>query len=298
MTYIGENAGDDVNTDAVAARFNYSAFHFHRIFKQVTEMTVTDYIRERRLESAANALLDTGMNILDICLACGFENPQTFNRLFKRKFGVTPREFRLAGLRYTGVSPERILRDYYYRLAEGAYPMLKPYIGERGLFRLVGKRVTLGGSSPSKEEIGDLWENYDKITGQIHNTADEKVYGVSLEFYHADREEGARQAYMLAKEVSKVEHLGWDQESLIIPASRWLYIPVRYDDPFVKSLAPPEMQDDVGFLTGCVFGWAKLWCKENGQEHLDYPFEFEIYGLNDGYEGEGGANLTLAIPVK
>ena len=94
------------------------------------------------------------------------------------------------------------------------------------------------------------------------------------------------------------EALGDDMETLILPATRWLYIPVRYDDPFVKSLAPEEFRDDPGYLTPCVFNWGRSWLIENGYKPQDYPFEMEIYGLHDGYEGiDGGANITLAIPM-
>ena len=92
-------------------------------------------------------------------------------------------------------------------------------------------------------------------------------------------------------------------ETLTLPATRWLYIPTRYDDPFVRSLAPngndiPD--DDPGDLTPYVYGWGCLWLKENGYERSDLPIELEIYGLYDGYDhdkGGPGANLTLAIPM-
>ena len=134
---------------------------------------------------------------------------------------------------------------------------------------------------------------------------DGKFYGITINF--ANSTDYSRKDYWLCKEVPTLwdahktgawEPMGDDMESLILPATRWLYIPVRYDDPFVKNLAPEEFRNDPGYLTPCVYNWAKLWLLENGYQPQDYPIELEIYGLHDGYEGiEGGANITLAIPM-
>ena len=49
---------------------------------------------DRALGQAARALVDTSQNISEICYACGFNNLSNFNRIFKAKRGMSPREFR------------------------------------------------------------------------------------------------------------------------------------------------------------------------------------------------------------
>ena len=89
------------------------------------------------------------------------------------------------------------------------------------------------------------------------------------------------------------------EKGLIRVIGKWVYVPVRYDDPDVKALAPADKHEDMGFLTGCVFGWLKKWIPENGYVKNDYPEELEIYGLNDGYDfpNGNGANITLGVPI-
>jgi len=67
---------------------------FSRFFKQHTNRTLSSYLIDIRLGQAARALVDTSQNISEICYACGFNNLSNFNRIFKAKRGMSPREFR------------------------------------------------------------------------------------------------------------------------------------------------------------------------------------------------------------
>jgi len=306
LEFIIEHYNENLSCAVVAEKFAYSEYHFHRLFKHIANISVTDYIRGRRLFEASKILLYGNDSILDVCLSCGFDNQRTFDRAFKQKYGLSPMEFRVRNECVDEPSTDDIIRDFYYRLMqEGGRTMLKPYIVEKGVMRFIGRSAKMGGSKPTGEDIGTLYENMGEIFERIPNSFDEKFYGITINFACSSDE--SRKDYWLCKEVKSFwkeneansrEQLKTDMETLVLPATRWLYIPVRYDDPFVKSLAPPEYQDDNGYLTPCVYGWAQLWLKENGYEPQDYPFELEIYGLHDGYEGiEGGANITLAVPV-
>lgn len=177
--------------------------------------------------------------------------------------------------------------------------MLKPYIVEKGIMRIIGKSVSFGGGRPKTGEIGDLFNSMNEILDCIPNRIDEKFLGISINFWNNNNEKN-RHSYMLGAEVSSLVEYPLDHECRTIPASRWVYIPVRYDDPEVRALAPTDKQDDMGFLTGCVFGWSKKWITENGYVKQDFPDELEIYGLFEGYafpDGDG-ANITLAVPIK
>lgn len=183
--------------------------------------------------------------------------------------------------------------------------MLDPYIVEKGVQRFVGQSAKLGGSRPTGEDIGLLYDHIRDIFGKIGHPVDDKFYGITINFVNST--DTSRKDYWLCKEVASLwkeeascefAALGEDMETLILPATRWLYIPVRYDDPCVKNLAPKAFQDDPGRITPCVYGWGRAWLRENGYRPQDYPFEMEIYGLHDGYAGvDGGANITLAIPM-
>ena len=71
-----------------------TASHFMRWFKQMTGSSFTAYLNERRLAVAAEQLRQTSDTILFIAGEVGFENLSNFNRQFKARYGVTPREYR------------------------------------------------------------------------------------------------------------------------------------------------------------------------------------------------------------
>lgn len=95
MNYISENLAHEPSLDDIAQAANFSAFHFHRIFKAVTGETVFGFMRRLRLEWAANRLLShPGEDITSIALDCGFSSSQNFAKAFRSRFGTSPSAFR------------------------------------------------------------------------------------------------------------------------------------------------------------------------------------------------------------
>lgn len=92
--YINEHYAEDLTLNELAALIGMSPSSFSRFFKQRTSKTLTDYVLDIRLGVAARALVDSTQNISEICYACGFNNMSNFNRAFKSKRGMTPKEFR------------------------------------------------------------------------------------------------------------------------------------------------------------------------------------------------------------
>jgi AraC family transcriptional regulator len=72
-----------------------SPFHFHRSFTQLFGETPHVYLTRHRLERAAHLLKQSSLSVTEICLETGFESLGSFSSLFRRRFGSSPREFRI-----------------------------------------------------------------------------------------------------------------------------------------------------------------------------------------------------------
>lgn len=94
--WINQNLGKSLSIDEVAAKSGYSKWHLQRMFRAVTQKTLGDYIRERRLVMAADALRKTRRPVFDIALQFGYDSQQTFSRVFRRQFDQTPTAYRQA----------------------------------------------------------------------------------------------------------------------------------------------------------------------------------------------------------
>ena len=92
--YIDEHYTETVHLADLADMVGMSPSAFSRFFKLRTGRTLSDYLIDIKLGNAARMLVDTTRNISEICYECGFNNLSNFNRIFKAKRGVTPREFR------------------------------------------------------------------------------------------------------------------------------------------------------------------------------------------------------------
>lgn len=92
--YINDHYSEALKLADIADLVGMSPVAFSRFFRHRTGRTLSDYITDIRLGYAARMLVDSTMNISEICYECGFNNLSNFNRTFKAKRNYTPREFR------------------------------------------------------------------------------------------------------------------------------------------------------------------------------------------------------------
>jgi AraC-like DNA-binding protein len=89
-----------------------SAFHFNRVFHQITGLPPTKFISAMRLDEAKRLLLNTNLSVTDICFEVGYTSLSTFTRRFTQSVGVGPREFRYLAERITPASVESLCAHY------------------------------------------------------------------------------------------------------------------------------------------------------------------------------------------
>jgi AraC-like DNA-binding protein/mannose-6-phosphate isomerase-like protein (cupin superfamily) len=92
--YIHRHSAETVSLGEMAALINLSKSAFCKFFKRTTGKTFSDYLSEIRVGHACHLLSETDDTISEIAYRSGFESLTYFNRVFLRKKGVRPRDFR------------------------------------------------------------------------------------------------------------------------------------------------------------------------------------------------------------
>ncbi|WP_055076756.1 AraC family transcriptional regulator [Pseudanabaena sp. 'Roaring Creek'] len=95
LEYIDAHLDEDLTVDRLSSVAAFSKYHFHRQFSDFFGINVYKYIQLNRLKRAAYQLaFRDRSSIIDIALASGYENPESFSRAFKKSIGQTPSDFR------------------------------------------------------------------------------------------------------------------------------------------------------------------------------------------------------------
>ena len=92
--FIDEYLDSDLSLKVVSEIAFFSPFHFHRVFKFITDETLNDYVTRRRIEKSALDLLHKNNTTTETAHKFGFSDNSSFSRAFKRFYGISPTEFR------------------------------------------------------------------------------------------------------------------------------------------------------------------------------------------------------------
>ena len=94
VRWIEDNIHHPLKIDDIAQKSGYSRWHLQRLFREHQGETLGSYIRRRRLQRAAEELLEWEGMIEDLALKYGYDSVHTFCRVFKQSFGLPPGAWR------------------------------------------------------------------------------------------------------------------------------------------------------------------------------------------------------------
>ena len=96
LSYI-ENHYRDGELTLLAESLHYNVYWLSREIKRRTGKTYTELVQAKRMSQAAFLLASTSMSVVDVAASVGYDNVSYFHRIFQKKFGVTPRTYRVGG---------------------------------------------------------------------------------------------------------------------------------------------------------------------------------------------------------
>src|SRR5574344_965881 len=91
--YIKAHLFEEITSSDLANAAFYSPWHSYRLFREIMNMTPSDYIRRLRLSTSAIRLRDEKVKIIDVAYDCGFDSVDGFQRAFLKEFGTNPKEY-------------------------------------------------------------------------------------------------------------------------------------------------------------------------------------------------------------
>lgn len=97
VNYMEENIKEPINLEEVSKIACCSTYHFQRMFAYIADITLSEYIRRRRMSLAAVDLQSGNEKVVDISLKYGYDSPTAFNRAFKSVHGITPSQAKEQG---------------------------------------------------------------------------------------------------------------------------------------------------------------------------------------------------------
>lgn len=95
VTYININYNKQLTLDELAKKAGYSKSRFSHIFSEVMGITPMKYQNDMRLKVSCEMLASTELSVSAVAYSCGFKDPLYYSRMFKRKYNMTPTEYRL-----------------------------------------------------------------------------------------------------------------------------------------------------------------------------------------------------------
>lgn len=211
LSYIEEHITEPLDIKEIAAMAYVSEFHFQRIFSALCGFTVSEYIRNRRLTLAAEALAATDAKVIDVALAYGYDAPDSFARAFARFHGVSPSAAKEKGVRLNAFAPLHI------KLTLEGGTMIEYKIMEKAAFTVMG-RIRQFSTETSYEEIPKFW--------QAHmNDGGSKVvcgtYGICMD------KDGTDFDYLIADNYLPYKEVPAGYVTKTIPAGTWAVFPCR-----------------------------------------------------------------------
>ncbi|MCR8631652.1 MULTISPECIES: AraC family transcriptional regulator [Paenibacillus] len=92
LDYIEQNLDQNLSLDQLEKEFYINKYYLIKLFKKYTGSTIHEYIIYKRI-SLAKKYLSQGSNVTEACMKSGFNDYSSFLRMFKKRIGVTPREY-------------------------------------------------------------------------------------------------------------------------------------------------------------------------------------------------------------
>ena len=295
IAYVEDNLNGEISYEELGHIACCSFHNFFRIFSFITDTSLSDYIRKRRLTLAALELQEYGdsLKVIDLAIKYGYDSPVSFARAFQQLHGVTPTEARMHGVTlkaYPRISFQISIKgekemDYRIETRE-AFQVF----GVEELFSIEAAHMEENSTAPSARKPSDLWADSlkngvnDKLeadAGDLPAFVDQDLSKVHAVCDYREVATGLF-PYMLC--AFRTHNSNIDGYKVVdIPAHTWAIFPTRF--------RWEDADTAIGSLYKRIFS---EWIPTSSYEQVG-SLDMELYGGDDEY---GYIEIWLAVIKK
>ena len=230
--YIEDNLEEDISYDVLAKMMGVNTYTMQRIFSLLTNVSVSEYIRKRRLSAAGFDLYNSDDRIMDIAIKYGYDNATSFSRAFETFHGIKPS---MVNKLSTLKEFPRIVFDENIKVTD----TMEYEIVELEEMHLCGSYIPTSNETIAKDApkfFKEFEDKYRDIYGDVQ-------YGM-ITYIMLDRCYCDKYYVLYDKDIS-------DFEKINIPAGKWLKFRIN-------SQVPVEIQEMshkfyMDFLPSCKY---------------------------------------------
>ena len=266
--YIEDHLTDEIDIGQLARIACCSTYHYQRMFTYMAGITLSEYIRRRKMSLAAVDLQSGKERVIDIAEKYGYQSPTAFNRAFQSFHGIAPSSVKNEGTSVKSFSP------IIFQITVKGATKMNYRIETKESFRIIGV------SRPLEKEIEnnfmvipDMWQNavtngtVQKLAA-LMDTPPMGLLGVSV----CNNEEQWK--YFIADSSTKTSD---EFEEYLIPASTWAIFSGSGTNQSIQELEKQIVTE---------------WLPASGYEYANAP-DIEVY-INPDPEN---AQYEVWIPV-
>lgn len=251
IEYIEEHLTEKIDYERLAQIAACPQYYLQKTFLYMTNMSINEYIRRRRMSLAAVDLQHTQLKIIDIALKYGYESPTAFNRAFQSVHGFAPSLVRKNHMSIKSYPAMKFNFSIQGREA------LNYRIEEKEEFRVIGKSYPLSKDlTENFKYIPTKWD--ESLTNgtliQLSKFMDQEPYsllGVSIHYLTDWR-------YMIAVKSHKINS-GFDE--YIIPSATWAIFSGKGTNKSLQELEQRVIME---------------WLPTSGYQYANIP-DIEVY---------------------
>ena len=267
MEYLESKLDAEVDLQKFQQLSGYSYALFSRLFSILADMTLAEYLRNRRLSEAVTDLRESSEKVIDIALKYGYESSDAFSAAFKKFHGATPSEVRNG-------KPYRVFPRLQLSLKITGGKNMDIKIQKKPAFIVAGVLLEAIDNSKCPSAWENLYNNHS--IANLESLGSGQSFGVC-----SDVKEGEIINYMVAYDVAdkaKAEELGLSIKE--IPEAEYAIVPV-------KGAIPASIHHAWKYVLEAFF-------PETGYRHSGAP-DFEVYTEGDMFSPD--YQMELWIPV-